>query len=65
VGRHRRVSGSALLGLDGFRLVSAELVGGEWQPPSRPPPRWPATWAGVRTTPHGPRVRDCRSAAVQ
>jgi hypothetical protein len=24
-------SGSALLGLDGFQLVSAELQGGEWQ----------------------------------
>jgi transposase len=31
VGRHSSASGSALLGLDGFQLVSAELVGGEWQ----------------------------------
>jgi hypothetical protein len=31
VGQHSSVSVSALLGLDGFQLVSAELVGGEWQ----------------------------------
>jgi hypothetical protein len=31
VGHHRSASASRLLGLDGFQLVSAELVGGEWQ----------------------------------
>jgi transposase len=31
VGHHSSASGSALLGLDGFQVVSAELVGGEWQ----------------------------------
>ena len=31
MGQHSSASGSALLGLDGFQLVSAELVGGEWQ----------------------------------
>jgi transposase len=31
VGQHSSASGSALLGLDGFQLVSAELAGGEWQ----------------------------------
>jgi transposase len=31
VGQHSSASGSALLGLDGFQLVSAELVDGEWQ----------------------------------
>jgi transposase len=31
VGQHSSASGSALLGLDGFEVVSAELVGGEWQ----------------------------------
>jgi hypothetical protein len=31
VGQHSSAWGSALLGLDGFQLVSAELVDGEWQ----------------------------------
>jgi transposase len=31
VGHHSSASGSALLGLDGFQVVSAELVAGEWQ----------------------------------
>jgi transposase len=31
VGQHRSASGSVLLGLDGFQLVSAELMDGEWQ----------------------------------
>jgi hypothetical protein len=31
MGQHRSASGSALLGLDGFQLVSAELQDGEWQ----------------------------------
>jgi transposase len=31
VGQHSSASGSTLLGLDGFEVVSAELVGGEWQ----------------------------------
>jgi hypothetical protein len=31
VGQHGSASASRLLGLDGFQVVSAELVGGEWQ----------------------------------
>ena len=31
MGHQGSASGSALLGLDGFQVVSAELVGGEWQ----------------------------------
>jgi transposase len=31
VGQHRRASASRLLGLDGFQVVPAELVGGKWQ----------------------------------
>jgi transposase len=31
VGQHSSASASRLLGLDGFEVVSAELVGGEWQ----------------------------------
>jgi transposase len=31
VGHYSSASGSALLGLDGFQVVSAELAAGEWQ----------------------------------
>jgi transposase len=62
VGQHSSASGSALLGLDGFQLVSAELAGGEWQLAVQTT----ATvigcgGCGVRATPHGRRtvrVRD-------
>jgi transposase len=62
VGQHSSASGSRLLDLDGFQLVSAELVGGEWQLAVQTT----ATvigcgGCGVRATPHGRRtvrVRD-------
>jgi len=31
VGQHRSASGSILLGLDGFEVLAAQVVGGEWQ----------------------------------
>jgi transposase len=31
VGQHRSASASRLLGLDGFQVLAAEVVGGEWQ----------------------------------
>jgi transposase len=31
VGQHSRASASRLLGLDGFEVLAAEVVGGEWQ----------------------------------
>jgi transposase len=31
VGQHSSASASRLLGLDGFQVVAAEVVGGEWQ----------------------------------
>jgi hypothetical protein len=31
VGQHSSASGSALLGLDGFEVLAAQVVGGEWQ----------------------------------
>jgi transposase len=31
VGQHRSASASRLLGLDGFEVLAAEVVGGEWQ----------------------------------
>jgi transposase len=62
VGQHSSASASRLLDLDGFQLVSAELVGGEWQLAVQTT----ATvigcgGCGVRATPHGRRtvrVRD-------
>jgi transposase len=62
VGQHSSASVSGLLDLDGFQLVSAELVGGEWQLAAQTT----ATvigcgGCGVRATPHGRRtvrVRD-------
>ena len=31
MGQHRSASGSILLGLDGFEVLAAQVVGGEWQ----------------------------------
>jgi transposase len=31
VGQHSSASGSVLLGLDGFEVLAAQVVGGEWQ----------------------------------
>jgi protein-arginine kinase activator protein McsA len=31
VGQHRSASASRLLGLDGFEVITAEVVAGEWQ----------------------------------
>jgi transposase len=62
VGQHSSASGSALLGLDGFQLVSAELVGGEWQLVVQTTATVVGcAGCGVRATPHGRRavrVRD-------
>jgi len=62
VGHHSSASGSALLGLDGFQVVSAELVGGEWQlEVQTTDPVVGCVGCGVRATPHGRRavrVRD-------
>ena len=62
MGQHRSASVSALLDLDGFQLVSAELVGGEWQLAVQTTARViGCAGCGVRATPHGRRtvrVRD-------
>src|SRR5215216_5172070 len=62
VGEHSSASGSALLDLDGFQLVSAELVGGEWQLEVQTTATViGCVGCGVRATPHGRRtvrVRD-------
>jgi transposase len=62
VGQHSSASASRLLGLDGFQLVSAELVGGEWQlAVQTTATAIGCVGCGVRATPHGRRtvrVRD-------
>ncbi len=62
MGHHGSASGSALLGLDGFQLVSAELQGGEWQLAIQTAAMVVGcVGCGVRATPHGRRtvrVRD-------
>ena len=62
MGQHSSASGSALLGLDGFQLVSAELVGGEWQLAIQTTATViGCAGCGVAATPHGRRtvrVRD-------
>jgi transposase len=62
VGQHSSASGSALLDLDGFQLVAAELAGGEWQLAVQTTATVVGcAGCGVRATPHGRRtvrVRD-------
>ncbi|HEX6655908.1 MAG TPA: transposase family protein [Candidatus Limnocylindria bacterium] len=62
MGQHSSASGSALLGLDGLEVVSAELVGGEWQLVVQTTARViGCAGCGVPATPHGRRevrVRD-------
>ena len=62
MGQHSSASGSVLLDLDGFQLVSAELVGDEWQLAVQTMATViGCVGCGVRATPHGRRtvrVRD-------
>jgi transposase len=62
VGQHSSASGSRLLGLDDFQVVSAELQGGEWQLVVQTTATVVGcAGCGVRATPHGRRtvrVRD-------
>jgi transposase len=62
VGQQGSASGSLLLDLDGFEVVSAELVGGEWQLAVQTTATMVGcAGCGVRATPHGRRavrVRD-------
>jgi transposase len=62
VGQHSNASASRLLDLDGFQLVSAELLGGEWQLVVQTTATViGCTGCGVPATPHGRRtvrVRD-------
>ena len=60
--QHSNASGSRLLGLDGFQVVSAELQGGEWQLVVQTTATViGCAGCGARATPHGRRtvrVRD-------
>jgi hypothetical protein len=62
VGQQGSASGSLLLDLDGFELVAAELVGGEWQLAVQTTARMVGcAGCGARAAPHGRRavrVRD-------
>jgi transposase len=65
VGQHHSASGSRLLDLDGFQLVSAELQGGEWQlavQTTATVTGW--VGCGVRATPHGRRLVRVRDLPI-
>jgi transposase len=65
VGHHSSASGSELLGLDGFQLVSAELVGGEWQLAVQTTATViGCVGCGVRATPHGRRTVRIRDLPI-
>jgi transposase len=65
VDQHSNASGSALLGLDGFQVLAAQVVGGEWQLAVQTT----ATvigcqGCGVRATPHGRRLVRVRDLPI-
>ena len=65
MGQHRSASGAALLDLDGFQLVSVELVGGEWQLAVQTTATViGCAGCGVRATPHGRRVVRVRDLPI-
>jgi zinc-finger of transposase IS204/IS1001/IS1096/IS1165 len=65
VGQHRSASASRLLDLDGFQLVSAELVGGEWQLTVQTTAMViGCVGCGVPATPHGRRTARVRDLPI-
>jgi transposase len=65
VGQQGSASGSRLLDLDGLEVVSAELVGGEWQLAVQTTAAMVGCGGcGVRATPHGRRVVRVRDLPV-
>jgi hypothetical protein len=65
VGQHSSASGSALLGLDGFQLVSAELLDGEWQLEVQTLATMVGCGGcGVPATPHGRRTVQVRDLPI-
>jgi transposase len=65
VGQQGSASGSLLLDLDDFEVVSAELVGREWQLAVQTTARMVGcAGCGVRATPHGRRVVRVRDLPI-
>ena len=65
MGQQGSASGSRLLDLDGLEVVSAELVGGEWQLAVQTTAAMVGCAScGVRATPHGRRVVRVRDLPV-
>jgi transposase len=65
VGHQGSASGSLLLDLDGLEIVSAELVGGEWQLVVQTTATMVGcVGCGVRATPHGRRVVRVRDLPI-
>jgi transposase len=65
VGHQGSAAGSALLGLDGFQVVSAELVDGEWQLAVQTTATMVGcVGCGVRAAPHGRRVVRVRDLPI-
>jgi transposase len=65
VGQHSSASASRLLDLDGFQLVSAELVSGEWQlAVQTTDTAIGCVGCGVRATPHGRRTVRVRDLSI-
>ena len=65
MGQHSSASASRLLDLDGFQLVSAELVGGEWQLAVQTTVTViGCVGCGVPATPHGRRTVGVRDLPI-
>jgi transposase len=65
VGQHSSASASRLLGLDGFEVITAEVIGGEWQLEIQTTATMVGCQGcGVRAAPHGRRLVRVRDLPV-
>jgi transposase len=65
VGQHSSASASRLLGLDGFEVLAADIVGGEWQLAVQTTATVVGCGScGVRATPHGRRLVRVRDLPI-
>jgi transposase len=65
VGQHSSASASRLLGLDGFEVITAEVIGGEWQLEIQTTATVVGCQGcGVRAAPHGRRVVRVRDLPI-
>ena len=65
MGQHSSASASRLLDLDGFEVLAAEVVSGEWKLAVQTTATVVGcTGCGVRATPHGRRVVQVRDLPV-